>query len=445
MPASGSQIETNNTKNFMDEFEKAADSERRNLEIKKTGEQNLFNPLENREAMKDHQTYRERNEILRKSEDWESIDRQRNRVDEEDRSLWEKRHDDRPGENEKTDDSSKKKIENSDKSQTEDSQHPREKQDTQQEKHIIGEKGEKNIRTIREIIKDSQLQQAEIEKIKGDIKENFTESKKIATTAQIEKIMEKDQNSESVSKETGIKDKMVENLGNQKDKADQMKAEQTMSNDKKQSEAESDKKDNKSITNNNLNLQNNELKKENTNINFLNSISKEIEQINDVKIKKVLAQNNLLEQYQAFREKISHSVENSIKFLISSGESRATIQLHPPELGRVQVDLVVHDNQVTAKINTENASVKEVILTNLDQLKSNLANAGTQINKFEVEVGGFKNHLEQHFSREKGGNGYKQGNSGRGFSQDSSELMADEASSQQALTYYLGRSINCLI
>jgi flagellar hook-length control protein FliK len=72
------------------------------------------------------------------------------------------------------------------------------------------------------------------------------------------------------------------------------------------------------------------------------------------------------------------------------------------------VELVVQDNQVTAKINTENAAVKEVILANLDQLKSNLINAGTQINKFDVEVGGFKNYFEQHFSKGVSGNAHQQ-------------------------------------
>jgi flagellar hook-length control protein FliK len=111
----------------------------------------------------------------------------------------------------------------------------------------------------------------------------------------------------------------------------------------------------------------------------------------------------------------------------------------------VQVELVVQDNQVTAKINTENAAVKEVILTNLDQLKSNLTNAGTQINKFDVEVGGFKNHFERQFSKEGSTNGRHQGGTGHGPPQDSNELMPDQVKNQQALTFYLGRSINCLI
>lgn len=188
-----------------------------------------------------------------------------------------------------------------------------------------------------------------------------------------------------------------------------------------------------------------ELKQENVNINFLNHFSKEIAQINHVKIKKVFAHNNLLEQYQAFRERITHHVGNSIRFLISSGESRAAIQLYPPELGRVQVDLIVHDHQVTVKINTENAAVKEIILANLDQLKSNLANVGTQISKFEVEVGGFKNHFEQYFSKGESRNGRHHSNTTNGLSQDRTELNPDEVRNQQAINYFLGRRINYLI
>jgi len=84
-------------------------------------------------------------------------------------------------------------------------------------------------------------------------------------------------------------------------------------------------------------------------------------------------------------------------------------------------------------------------VANLDQLKSNLANAGTQISKFDIEVGGFKNYYEQHFSRK--GSGKAGGPASAAYEPilDSSELMPDQVINQQALTFYLGRRINCLI
>ena len=103
--------------------------------------------------------------------------------------------------------------------------------------------------------------------------------------------------------------------------------------------------------------------------------------------------------------------------MVSEGENRVSINLHPPELGKIQVELVVKDNHVHARINTENAAVKEVIMTNLDQLKSNIENAGISVTKFDVEVGGFRNQFDQQFSE---GNSNGRGGSGSG-SQESSE------------------------
>jgi flagellar hook-length control protein FliK len=402
-PASFSRVETNDTRDFMEEFEKVAAADQRDFEIKKRGEQNLVNPMGNNDSAKEN---RVNTEADRKPDE---------RMEET--GPRENRKDESPKENEKVDNS----------------QNKRESTGNSREHGRTGKNEVTNNQAGKEIIQKNQLQRTAIIKIKEDIKENFTESKKFNSTDQLT----------SGSEEKGIKNKLVDQINSRFDKTGDVKPgeEQTDKghNVEKRQVQESD-------TNKELKLQENDSHQEKQpNFNLLNDLSGNIRQLNGIKVKQVFNQQNVFDQYQIFQEKIAHSVENSIKFLISSGESRAVIQLHPPELGRVQMELVVNDNQVTAKINTENAAVKEVILANLEQLKSNLANAGTQINKFDVEVGGFKNYYEQHFSKGRTGNSGQKGSAGLELFPDGNELMLDQVINQQALTFYLGRRINCLI
>lgn len=404
IPASFSRVETNDSRDFTEEFEKVAAADQRDFEIKKRGEQNLVNPMGNNDSAKEN---RVNTETDRKPDE---------RIEET--GPRENRKDESPKENEKVDNS----------------QNKRESTGNSREHGRIEKNEVTNNQASKEIIQKNQLQRTAIIKIKEDIKENFTESKKFNSTDHV---------TGSGSEEKGIKNKLVDQINSRFDKTGDVKPDDEQTdkghNVEKRQVQESD-------TNKELKLQENDSHREKQpNLHLLNDLSRNIQQLNGIKVKQVFGQQNVFNQYQIFQEKIAHSVENSIKFLISSGESRAVIQLHPPELGRVQMELVVHDNQVTAKINTENAAVKEVILANLEQLKSNLANAGTQINKFDVEVGGFKNYYEQHFSQRGTGNAGQQGSAHIELSLDGNELMLDQVINQQALTFYLGRRINCLI
>ena len=81
----------------------------------------------------------------------------------------------------------------------------------------------------------------------------------------------------------------------------------------------------------------------------------------------------------------------------------------------------------------------------MDQLKSNLENAGIHINQISVEVGGFNNQFEKKFSDGKNGNGGKgnQGNSSSGDTQE--EVAPGKVKNQRPVSYYLGRSINLVV
>lgn len=64
------------------------------------------------------------------------------------------------------------------------------------------------------------------------------------------------------------------------------------------------------------------------------------------------------------------------------------MQLHPENLGPVTVRLMVNDGIVRATLAAQDASVKNVLQTNLDQLRTRLAEQGLRVEQIQVTVGG---------------------------------------------------------
>ncbi len=74
-------------------------------------------------------------------------------------------------------------------------------------------------------------------------------------------------------------------------------------------------------------------------------------------------------------------------WMIRAGEQRGRMLIHPPELGRLDLDLAIKNGHLHANLSAENPLVKEVIEANLNQLKQQLSNQGLTVDSFEVMVG----------------------------------------------------------
>lgn len=73
--------------------------------------------------------------------------------------------------------------------------------------------------------------------------------------------------------------------------------------------------------------------------------------------------------------------------MIRMGEQRSRIQISPPELGKLDIDLTIKGGHLHANMSAESIVVKELIESNLNQLKQQLNNQGLTVDKFEVMVG----------------------------------------------------------
>lgn len=78
---------------------------------------------------------------------------------------------------------------------------------------------------------------------------------------------------------------------------------------------------------------------------------------------------------------------NELENVIKSGEKKlVTINLSPEDLGSVKVSLDISDKSVTAKINVTNDSVRQMIMTQAENLKSSLNQSGIQLASLNVSV-----------------------------------------------------------
>ena len=76
-----------------------------------------------------------------------------------------------------------------------------------------------------------------------------------------------------------------------------------------------------------------------------------------------------------------------MQWMMQAGKQHARIQLSPPELGHIDLRLVIDQGHIQAHLGTENPMVKEMIQANLDQLKQQLAGLGFVVEEFNVHVG----------------------------------------------------------
>jgi len=71
---------------------------------------------------------------------------------------------------------------------------------------------------------------------------------------------------------------------------------------------------------------------------------------------------------------------------IQKGDRVLKIQLKPPELGVVKVELDLKENVLKLGMITENSAVKELLLANANELKEALVEQGVKLEKIDVQI-----------------------------------------------------------
>ena len=87
-------------------------------------------------------------------------------------------------------------------------------------------------------------------------------------------------------------------------------------------------------------------------------------------------------QFQDVMDQITDSASNILK----KGSGRIVITLEPPNLGTLNMDVRVHNDTVRMLLIADNQDVKQILHSNLDQLKTALQGQGLSIDRFDVLV-----------------------------------------------------------
>ena len=74
------------------------------------------------------------------------------------------------------------------------------------------------------------------------------------------------------------------------------------------------------------------------------------------------------------------------------GDRVIRLRLKPPELGAVKIEMDIKDNVLRLEMIAENSSVKELLLSNVHELRNALAGQGVKIEGLDVQVGHDFNH-----------------------------------------------------
>lgn len=88
------------------------------------------------------------------------------------------------------------------------------------------------------------------------------------------------------------------------------------------------------------------------------------------------------------KEEVVQQIVDSARLRLGSGQSEMRIQLKPEHLGRVRLNIATEQQQVVVKVVADLPMVKELLESNLHQLRTELQGQGLEIHKFDVSVGG---------------------------------------------------------
>jgi flagellar hook-length control protein FliK len=94
-----------------------------------------------------------------------------------------------------------------------------------------------------------------------------------------------------------------------------------------------------------------------------------------------------VERIQSLTEDVLARIRTSIFNLKDSYRSEARIKLEPESLGSVKVHLVSENSNVSAKIVVDNVTTKQIIQSNLSQLKDGLSQQGLNLEKCDISLG----------------------------------------------------------
>jgi flagellar hook-length control protein FliK len=86
-------------------------------------------------------------------------------------------------------------------------------------------------------------------------------------------------------------------------------------------------------------------------------------------------------------QKVMEQIVEGARIQVARGQTTARIVLQPPSLGKLNLHIITKDDQVKVTFFAENLQVKEIIESNLAQLRQSFVQQGMRVDDFGVFVG----------------------------------------------------------
>ncbi len=130
--------------------------------------------------------------------------------------------------------------------------------------------------------------------------------------------------------------------------------------------------------------------------------------LNNVQVLKSETTGSVNSNTSVNQSSILNQVSEKINLTLNRGESKVTIQLNPPELGKLNVNLTMRNNQLQAVMIAESVQVKNILELNMNQLKVALEGQNIEVDKVSVFVGNEDSNFASFLREQKNSKGQKQ-------------------------------------
>ena len=108
------------------------------------------------------------------------------------------------------------------------------------------------------------------------------------------------------------------------------------------------------------------------------------------------------------KEDVLAQIHSKLQMMNSTSNAKLTMVLNPESLGKVSIQLMNTKDGLTAELQVASQAVKDILDSNLSNLKDTLSAQGVQVNGMSVKVSQSENNADMDYTEQEGNGGNKQ-------------------------------------
>ena len=113
-------------------------------------------------------------------------------------------------------------------------------------------------------------------------------------------------------------------------------------------------------------------------------------------------------QVNISKEDVLAQIHSKLQMMNSTSNAKLTMVLNPESLGKVSIQLMNTKDGLTAELQVASQTVKDILDSNLSNLKDTLSAQGVQVNDMSVKVSQSENNADMDYTEQEGNGGNKQ-------------------------------------